>query len=338
MPLRPLGLGELLDGAVRTMRHNPRVMFGLSALVMGAAVVLSTLLLAIGLPQALSGFGSSGEIDESEVAGLVSAGVVGVIVPALVQALALSVLNGILVLAVSDAVVGRKPGVGTVLRRVGRRGVGRLVALTLLTSLIAFLALAALAIPVVLLYLLAVPAGVLATLVAVPSAVAGGLYLAVRFAFAAPALLLEELGIVAALRRSWRLGRGSSWRVLGIVLLTGIIGWITSGLLQLPFSVIGALVQGAMSTAGDGATGQLTVAVLVGYAVQNLGTVLSATVVSPFSAGVVSLLYIDLRIRREGLDVALTRAAEAHAAEAHAAGAHAPGTPAPGTPAPGSGE
>src|SRR3954471_436791 len=30
VPLRPLGLGELFDGAVQTMRQNPRVMFGVS--------------------------------------------------------------------------------------------------------------------------------------------------------------------------------------------------------------------------------------------------------------------------------------------------------------------
>ncbi len=55
--------------------------------------------------------------------------------------------------------------------------------------------------------------------------------------------------------------------------------------------------------------GTITAATALGYAVSNLGVVLSAAVVSPFGASVVSLLYIDLRIRREGLDVALARAA-----------------------------
>lgn len=310
VPLRPLGLGELLDGAVRTMRHNPRVMFGLSALVMGVAVLLSTGLLLAGLPQALNSLDASGEIDRTELPGLVSAGVVGLVVPAVVQFLALSVLNGILILAVSEAVLGRRPAAGEVLRRVGWRGAGRLVLLSLLTGLLGLVLLVLLAAPVVLLFLAAVPAGVVATLLAVPLAAAGALYLMVRFAFAAPALLLEDLGLVASLRRSWRLGRGSGWRVLGVLLLTSVIGWITSGLLQLPFSIVGALVQAALGTQGEESVGTLTVAAVVGYAVQNLGVVLSAAVVSPFTAAVVSLLYIDLRIRREGLDVALARAAE----------------------------
>src|SRR5215213_10330011 len=41
VPLRPLGLGELFDGAVRTMRQNPRVMFGMSAVVMALGGLLS---------------------------------------------------------------------------------------------------------------------------------------------------------------------------------------------------------------------------------------------------------------------------------------------------------
>ncbi|GAB3599258.1 hypothetical protein GCM10027446_30870 [Angustibacter peucedani] len=313
VPLRPLGLGEILDGSVRTMRHNPRVMFGLSAIVMGVSVVLSTGLLLVGLPQALNSVDASGEVSSTEVAGLVSAGVVGVVVPAVVQFLALAVLNGILILAVSEAVIGRRPSIGEVLRRAGWRGVGRLVLLTLTTGLIGLVVLVVLAAPVVGLYFVALPAGIVATLVALAAAVAVGLLLMVRFAFAAPALLLEDLGVLAALRRSWRLGRGSGWRVLGILLLTSIIAGVTSSLLQVPFSIVGALVQAAMSTAGTGEASSLTLAAVVGYAVQNLGVVLSAAVVSPFSAAVVSLLYIDLRIRREGLDVALARAAAEHA-------------------------
>jgi hypothetical protein len=293
------------------MRHNPRVMFGLSARVMGVAVLLSTVLLLVGLPQALSSLDGTGPVDRSEVVGLVSAGVVGVLVPFVVQTLALSVLNGILILAVSEAVIGRRPGIGEVLRRVGWRGAGRLVALTALTTLLALLGIAVVVVPVVLLYLAAVALGVVATLVAVPLLVAGGLLLMVRFSFAAPALLLEDLGVVAALRRSWRLSRSSTWRVLGVLLLSTVIGWATSSVLQVPFSLVGTLVEGALGASGDGDLGSLTFAMGLGYVIQNLGVVLSATVVSPFTAGVVSLLYIDLRIRREGLDVALTRAAAA---------------------------
>lgn len=310
VPLRPLGLGEILDGAVQTMRHNPRVMFGLSALVSGVAAVVSTVLLLLGTTQLLATDLSAPGLSSADVAAAVSSGVVGFLVPAVLQFFALAVLNGILIIAVSEAVIGRRPGVSEVLHRVGWRGVARLLLLTLLTTAIGLLAFAVVAVPVVLLYLLAVPAGAVATVIALPLLLAIALTLMAKLAFAAPALLLEELAVVAALRRSWRLVVGSFWRVLGIMLLSAAISWAASGLLQLPFSLLGQLVSIAVT---GGADASPSLAFSVSTAIANLGSVLGSAVVAPFSAGVVSLLYIDLRIRREGLDVALARAASAAA-------------------------
>jgi hypothetical protein len=44
IPLRPLGVGEILDGAVTTIRRNPGPMLGLSAIV-----AVLTQLLGVGL-------------------------------------------------------------------------------------------------------------------------------------------------------------------------------------------------------------------------------------------------------------------------------------------------
>ena len=313
VPLRPLGLGEILDGAVQTMRHNPRVMFGLSALVAGVAAVVSSVLLLVGVPQLLAAAdladtaSSGGSVDTSQVASAVGGSVVTLLVPAALQSLALAVLNGILIIAVSDAVIGRRPTAGDVLRRVRWSGVGRLLLLTVVTFALSVVVVAVVAVPVALLYVVAVPAGVVATLVGLPLLVVVGVVLFTKLAFAAPSLLLEELGVVAALRRSWRLVTGSFWRVFGILLLSAAIAWAASSLLQLPFSLLGQLAGLAAAGADPSETTQFVVATLIG----NLGSVLGSAVVAPFTAGVTSLLYIDLRIRREGLDVALARAASA---------------------------
>ncbi|KQX69884.1 hypothetical protein ASD06_02440 [Angustibacter sp. Root456] len=313
VPLRPLGLGEILDGAVQTMRHNPRVMFGLSALVAGLAAVVSSALLFVGVPQLMAAAdladsaAAGGSIDSAQVASAISGGVVGFLVPAVFQALALAVLNGILIIAVSEAVIGRRPSVGDVLHRVRWRGVGRLLLLSVLTGVLSVVVLAVVVVPVALLYVVAVPAGVVATFLGLPLLVVIGVVLFTRLAFAAPSLLLEELGVVAALRRSWRLVAGSFWRVFGILLLSAAIAWAASSLLQLPFSLLGQLAALAAAGAQPSEATQLVVAT----AIANLGGVLGSAVVAPFTAGVTSLLYIDLRIRREGLDVALARAASA---------------------------
>src|SRR5262245_61916180 len=43
IPLRPLGLGEILDGAISTMRAHPRVILGVSAIVATISQLLTTL-------------------------------------------------------------------------------------------------------------------------------------------------------------------------------------------------------------------------------------------------------------------------------------------------------
>lgn len=313
VPLRPLGLGEILDGAVQIMRHNPRVMFGLSAVVATVTTVLSTIAQVLGLSRlmkASQATATSATVTTDDAVNLASGTLTAAIAPALVQGVALSVLTGVLIVAVSEAVIGRRPDVGQVARRVGWGGVGRLVALTLLIGVIALVGTALLALPVVGLYFWNIPAGVIGTVLALVLLVGLSILLTVRLSFAAPALLLEGIGIGAALARSWRLVSGSWWRVLGILLLTSLIASFASGLLQAPFSVVGIFLSAGLSATAGGADGSVTAGLVTSTVVTNLGLIVGTTVVAPFSAAVTSLLYIDLRMRREGLDVALARAAQ----------------------------
>lgn len=308
VPLRPLGLGELLDGSVQTMRQNPRVMLGLSAAVMAVAAVISTVFMVAGLPRLLGVVqGPQGQIGAQQVADLVGGGIAGFVVPAALQGLAVVVLSGVLIVAVSEAVLGRRPSAGQVWAR-ARPRVPALLGLSLLTGLLSVIGFAVLIGPGVALLAVSGRAAAVALVIGVPAAIVLGALLFVRLAFAAPALLLEDLGVVAAMRRSWRLVQGSWWRVLGVLVLTSVIAAVANGLLQAPFSVVGAVIGAALgsSDAAADVTGSLVVTTVVG----NIGTVIASTVTAPFSAAVTALLYIDLRIRREGLDVALARAAQ----------------------------
>jgi hypothetical protein len=48
-------------------------------------------------------------------------------------------------------------------------------------------------------------------------------------------------------------------------------------------------------------------------AIGAIGSIVAATCTRPISAGVTVLLYTDMRIRKEGLDLALNQAAQAQA-------------------------
>jgi membrane-anchored glycerophosphoryl diester phosphodiesterase (GDPDase) len=315
VPLRPLGLGELFDGAVRTMRQNPRVMFGVSAVLMAVTAVLSLVVLLLGvrrLTQTLTG--AENGLTRDEVAAAASSGLLTVGVPAVLQALATIVLTGVLILAVSDAVLGRRPSVSDVLHRVGSR-IWRLLGLSLLTAAFYLVLTVVLAAPGVALILASQEvAGGIALALAVPALVAVACLLWVRLAFAAPVLLLERVGIGRALRRSWRLTVGSWWRVFGILLLTAVIAVVAGGLLSTPFGLVGTVVAEALGGGSPDDGTAFRNGLLVSQAIANIGSVLASTVTAPFTAAVTALLYIDLRIRREGLDVALARAAAEPAA------------------------
>lgn len=105
-----------------------------------------------------------------------------------------------------------------------------------------------------------------------------------------PVLLVEDVGPVAAVRRSVALVRQQLLRVVGLVVLTIIL-----------LVVVGA-VLGVLSFP----------LLLLGGRVAQVGTALlqivSYVITVPFEANIALLLYVDARVRAEGLDVAVLTA------------------------------
>jgi hypothetical protein len=295
VPLRPLTLGEILDGAVQTIRQNPKVMLGLSAVVNLALSVVVVLLQIGTLRSDFAALGGSSTSADSATAG--AADIVSSLVAALLQAVGTTVLTGLLVIAVSDAVLGRRPGIG----EVWQRARGRIWALLGVTVLV-FLAIAGIVAVVVVPGIVvlvaggAAAAGILLLVVGIIAAVVLVPWVAIRWLFAPPTVLLERTGVRASLGRSWRLVGGSWWRCFGIVLLAQLIASVLSGVLQVPFVLAGLAIRDA---------GSDTLAVILTV----VGGAIARTLIAPFSASILALLYIDLRMRREGLDVTLQRAA-----------------------------
>jgi hypothetical protein len=294
VPLRPLGLGEILDGAVQTIRQNPAVMLGLSALV-NLVLTLVAVLVQIGnLSTAFGGLGSfNGGADQSDVD---TSQIVASLVAALLQFIGTTLLTGLLVIAVSDAVLGRRPGIG----EVWSRARGRLWALLGVTILV-LLAVGGVGVACVLPgVLLAVAGGglgaVLLIVAGALAAVALCFWIAIRLLFAPPTVLLERSGVLASMGRSWRLVKGSWWRCFGVWLLAQLLGSVLSGVLQLPLLILAGVVDSESTKA-------LVIVLTI------LASVIARTLVAPFSAAILALLYIDLRMRREGLDVRLQQAA-----------------------------
>ncbi|MFC6087302.1 DUF7544 domain-containing protein [Sphaerisporangium aureirubrum] len=303
IPLRPLGLGDILDGTIKLIRSNPKATLGLSAI----AAAIGTLPVAVG--QAIY-YGSIGDMftgdairtDADVPMGGLASQLGGSLLSLIVQFFLITILTGILTRVLGRAVFGGKITVGEAWR-LTRSRIGPLIGLSLLTALI--LAVPLIAVVALVAVLVAGGAGT-GTFLGV--ALLGGLlyfcyalFMTAHLSLAAPAVVLEGRGVIEAVRRSWRLVSGSFWRVLGILLLTWILTALLGAILSVPVEVLTL----AVSFGGRGAlwaTVLTTVLIVV-------GGVLSAMITYPIQAGVNGLLYTDRRMRAEAFDLVLQTAA-----------------------------
>jgi len=291
VPLRPLGLAELLDGSVKIIRRYPKVTLGLSAVI---AVVVTLVNVVLTLALRTGNDAATNSDGTTNVGVQLSSGVVSAGPGAIVSYLAGLVLTGALVVVVGRAVLGQGITTGEVWQALRPR-LWTLLGLSLLAGLIA-------GVPTIVAFVVAVvavaTAGGVGLVIGIP-AVLGGLaatvYLGVRLSLAPAALVLEKCGVVESLRRSSVLARSSWWRLFGILLLTGVIAATLGAVIGFPLGIAG-VVAGAGNSAGF-------------LVAQQVGAGLVSVIVSPFSAGVHALLYVDRRMRAEGLDVALNAAA-----------------------------
>ena len=304
--LRPLGVGEILDGAISAIRGYPRMMLGLSAVVAAITQVLivpvTWLLLRDSGDQAFSFDQSRTTTSEQDVTFAASA-ITATGVQVVVTLVASLVLTGILTVAVSRAVLGQSISA----RDAWDQARPRLPALLGVTGLVLLimLGLAVLALaPGVILALASAPTAaiVIAFVLGIPAFVVVAAYLYTAFALAPPAIVLERQGVVASLRRSRSLVRGAWWRTFGILLLVNLIAQVLAGILGVPFTVLTLLVAWVT---GDG----LNVYAILPLLVTALGTIVASAVTWPFTAVATALIYVDRRMRREALDLELARAA-----------------------------
>ncbi|GAA4677555.1 glycerophosphoryl diester phosphodiesterase membrane domain-containing protein [Streptomyces chumphonensis] len=323
IPLRPLGVGEVLDGAVSTMRAHWRPVLGIA---LGIAVLVQLVTtVATGLWFSDMGAFLALEDDTSPTAEELSDALGPLLgseaVHGLMTVVGTVIATAMLTMIVSRAVLGRPVSIGEAWRD-ARPLLGKLLGLTLLVTLIVLGVLA----------LCLLPGAVLA---AAGSTLAGSFFLLigslgglvlmvwlwVRFSLSAPALMLERGTVIAALRRSGKLVRGSWWRIFGIQLLAALLVFVLSLIVSVPVGGLASLVDGSPggSLLGD-VPATLTWPYLI---VTAIGAVVTSTLTLPFSAGVTALLYIDARIRREALDLELARAAGVPG--------HGPQQPGPGT-------
>ncbi|MGX4691836.1 hypothetical protein [Streptomyces sp. JNUCC 63] len=320
IPLRPLGLGEILDGAVTTMRTHWRTVLGISLVVAVITRVIAILAQRFTLDDATTQILRDPNATPSEFIRAMGNSLLGSGVAFMTTMVGTVVATALLTTVTSRAVLGKPVTVGEAWRD-ARPQVLKLFGLVFLLLLIGVGIVTVGVLPGVIVAATGSPLGGigLAFLGSV-AALVPAVWLWIRFCLASPALMLEKQGIIKAMSRSGKLVRGSWWRIFGIQLLTVLITFLVSVVVALPFAVI------AMMSSGDGLTNFLNGTPELGWTylvITGIGAVIGSMITFPISAGVTVLLYIDQRIRREALDLELARAA---GVPSHGSGATTPGS------------
>ncbi len=296
VPLRPLGVGELLDGALGLIRSNPRTVLGLAAAISSVSALLQTLglwasLSLLGSMDSLSGAAGGAEADGAALIAVASAQIVPAIMASFLQLLA----SGLFIVLVAAAVLGVKLDSGASWRLLRPRFLA-LIGLTLLVAVAGVLLVSVVAGAIALIAVTIGAWAIVPGIVLIVLMIAAAVFVYVRLAVSAPALVIEGHSPIAAMRRSWALVRGTWWRVLGILLLSAIITNLLAAVVAAPLGFVAGLMSGFSDS--------LAPTVLA----SGLGTLISGIIVLPFSAAVTGLLYTDLRMRREALDIDLVTA------------------------------
>jgi hypothetical protein len=317
IPLRPMTLGTILGAAFRVLRRNPRPTFGVALLVEGVIFVVSLLLIGGTDIFVLTRIGSASDQDQPAIAaGSVAIALIAASVPLLLSIAGSAFLQGIIVLEVSRATLGEKQTLG----RLYTRGKGRFWALIGYTLLLALAVVVVVGVIVGLIVLFVATLGTAGIVLAVLLGILGFLALVVAFfwlgtklSMLPSALMLERLTIRAAIARSWSLTNGYFWRTLGIQLLVSAIVSVAQQVVTTPLSIVVGIFVPLIDP--NGQMSGTTVAVIAVFGVLSLVlVVVFAAITAVISTSTTALIYLDLRMRKEGLDLDLARFAEARQA------------------------
>ncbi|MGI8633015.1 MAG: hypothetical protein ACR2NA_10795 [Solirubrobacterales bacterium] len=261
--LKPLGVGEVLDAAVTVFRRNWQPLVTTVAVV-AVPIYFLVFLVSLGMPDgAQTGFtinqDGTTSFNEDEIATVVG---LTVVIQLLTLAAYLLAVAGCF-RAVADAYLGQEADWQVSLRFAVRR-----------------------ALPLLWLFIVLYVAVVVGFLLLIIP----GIWLAVSFSVAIPAMLIGERRGTQALKRSFRLVRGRWWPTAGTLIVAYLLTIVVSFIVAIPLGIVG--LSGADSQAVAGLANLVA-------------NVASAMITLPFFAAVITVLYVDLRVRKEGFDLQL---------------------------------
>jgi membrane-anchored glycerophosphoryl diester phosphodiesterase (GDPDase) len=253
--LRPLEIGDLLDETFRMYRRHFLLFAGISALVSVPVAGLWGYLYFSLFGDYLQQVGNGQSFDVSP------SGLVGALVVSVVRLLLVPFNYGAVTYAVCESAQGHPVTAWGVIRGVMRKYFqifGYALAIVLMGLMFCLLPL--------------------------------WIWIWVAWVAVLPVLFIENIGLIDAMGRSWRLVEGRWWRTFLILLLVFVLVYVVQ-------TALGAFVLGA----------QLLVEVILSSVATTwifaAASIVVASLVNPILQIAVVLVYFDLRVRREAIDL-----------------------------------
>lgn len=293
-PLRPLGIGDILDRAVRIYRRNFVTLVSIIAVISLPLLLIQVLAAALTLPWLTNSVNG----DAFAIQALGGLFFLAQFVTVIVTFFATIFQVGAIAAFVSEQLKGRTLSLREAYGQALRRGVSLVIA-TVLLGLVIVTLLGVLFVPFLL------PLGISSIARSIDDSVLGimsvlvccfglplsliYLYLSVRWMFYGQAIVVENYNSTGGLGRSWKLVKGKFWRTLGFYLILAIlvIAFTTGPIYLLTF--FSFLIP------------SLALATIMNSVAQTLLQV----IILPIQYVALTLYYFDLRVRQEGYDLEL---------------------------------
>lgn len=287
---RPMTLGEILDQAIRLYRRNFIRFIGIIALPYIPLTLLQTGLTYLST-NSLVDFRPNPSSSPFLFPGAYWAGLIGLILVGFLDfILVRGVAAAALTRAVADSYTGQEVDIVGSYGKIGSTWKTLLGALLLFGLITLAVFIGAVLIPCVGWFF---GLGIFIFL----SLVAGPLI--------APIVVLERQGVNTSLRRAWDLARSRFWWLLGFALILSLFAQL---LITGPTYIINMILQFVFASQGN-----LQAAIVWRTVIQVLVQMLGGLLYFPLQLCAMTVVYFDLRVRAEGLDLALQAAANAGA-------------------------
>lgn len=313
IPLHPLTFGMLLGKAFAALRHNPKVLFGFAVAIQFVVVIATAGVMTLVLFTTFSRLETvspSSPDFEAVLAGTIAINVISGLAVGLASIAFTAMMQGVVAAEVGYAALGVKATLRMLWRRMAP-AFWRLAGFASL-SVIAVFGFFAIVAGIIVAFIAGGMGGsveligvvvlivIFIALACIPLVV----WLTTKLLLVPSILVLEHARFRDAFVRSWRLTRGRFWVAFGVTFLISLIMGLAMQVVSVPVALLSSLLGAVVAPTGAEDPSAIIGYVLALLAPQVLLLVIQAITLVVQSTGS-ALVYLDCRMRYEGLDQTL---------------------------------